>query len=138
PDDDELLTLGRRVAPHLPATLLQESLREFRLWIGRDAIRRALSRSRYPAGDVVLERELPFVEMRNGVYMEGVIDRLVLTREAGRVVGAEVIDFKTDRLEPAEVRRRVAFYRPQLEAYAAAVSSMYGIPRDRCAATLVF
>ncbi len=52
----------------------------------------------------------------------GVIDRLVL--EPGRAV---VIDYKSDAVtgEGAEMRRRVAAYRPQLVSYRQAVQALY-------------
>ncbi len=137
PDDEELIRLARRVAPHLPTATVEKSVDDFREWMMTGAIRSVLRRSRYPDGAEV-QCEVPFVERRDGALMEGVIDRLVLVREGGRPVSAEIIDYKTDRLDDHEIPARAEHYRPQLEAYARAVSAMYGIPVDRCGATLVF
>jgi ATP-dependent exoDNAse (exonuclease V) beta subunit len=137
PDEEKLLRIGRLVAPHLSKAMLDATLTDFHRWLTTGAIRSALSRSRY-AGDVVLERELPFVGRREQVIMEGVIDRLVLRREQGRAVEAEILDYKSNRITPEQVAEVTADYQPQLDAYARAVSTMYGIPLERCTATLIF
>lgn len=137
PEDEELIRVARRVAPHLPAATVEKSVDDFREWTMTGAIRSVLRRSRYPEVAEV-QREVPFVERRDGALMEGVIDRLVLVREGGRRVSAEIIDYKTDRLDDHEIPERAAHYRPQLDAYARAVAAMYDIPLDRCVATLVF
>jgi ATP-dependent helicase/nuclease subunit A len=137
PDEVALLRIGRQVAPHLSAAVVDATLTDFHRWITTGAIRSALSRSRY-AGDALVERELPFVDRRDQVFMEGVIDRLVLRREQGRVVEAEILDYKSNRISPEQVAEAAADYRPQLDAYTRAVATMYGIPLDRCTATLIF
>ncbi len=63
--------------------------------------------------------------------MQGTIDRLVLVRESGKVVAADVVDFKTDQLsgDPDEwQQQKVAFYAPQLHDYAAAVRYLTAVP----------
>lgn len=68
-----------------------------------------------------LVRERPFVHRAGDEIVSGVIDRLVLERNAdGRIGTAEVLDFKSDRLDlqdgdaPAD---RADAYRPQVNAY---------------------
>lgn len=69
----------------------------------------------------------------------GSIDRLVLLSRGNLLVAAEVIDFKTDRIENDEqLKARVAHYRPQLEAYRRAVSAMTGLAPEVIAARLAF
>jgi ATP-dependent exoDNAse (exonuclease V) beta subunit len=52
-------------------------------------------------GDSVTFSEHTFVLRRRSVMLSGTIDKLVLTRSAGRSgLDAEIIDFKTDRLRP--------------------------------------
>jgi ATP-dependent exoDNAse (exonuclease V) beta subunit len=47
-------------------------------------------------------------------------------------VGAEVVDFKTDRFEgEKEKTDRAEYYRPQLESYAEAVSKLTGLSREK-------
>ncbi len=137
PDDGALIRVARRVAPHLSSETVEKCVDDFREWTMTGAIRSVLRRSRYP-GAAEVQREVPFVERRDGALMEGVIDRLVLVREGGRPVSAEIIDYKTDRLDDHEISARAEHYRPQLDAYARAVCGMYGISVVRCAATLVF
>jgi len=73
--------------------------------------------------------------------MTGSIDRLVLMRQGGKVVAADVIDFKTDEIGSdgeSTVRDRTEFYRPQVEAYQRAVSKMYRIESERIVGRLLF
>jgi ATP-dependent helicase/nuclease subunit A len=80
---------------------------------------------------------MPFVVRHGGSLMEGVIDRLVLMGEGGRVVRAEIVDFKTDAvdgLEPAKLQERVGYYGEQMEVYRRAVCGMYDLsPEAVCA-----
>lgn len=64
--------------------------------------------------------------------LRGQIDALIETDD-GKLV---VADYKTDRLTDATLPSRVAFYRPQVQAYAAAVAALAGRPVS--AAVLVF
>jgi hypothetical protein len=82
---------------------------------------------------------VPFITRTGDVLVEGYIDRLVLTRENGRVVGAAVIDYKTDAVSSAaEVQQRAEHYGPQIEAYRRAVCGMYGLAGDAVEGWLVF
>ncbi len=138
PSDDELREIAARVAPGFPDDGVNVAISDFRRWTtGGGPIAAALRR---PAGRFTAEVELevPFMERRDGGLMEGVIDRLVVIRENGRVVAAEVLDYKTGTPEDSVIADRVDEYRPQLEAYRRAVATMFGIPADRCARTLLF
>jgi ATP-dependent exoDNAse (exonuclease V) beta subunit len=104
-----------------------------------------LSRRHYElaagGNDVALEvhRELPFALRQEDQLLNGSIDRLVLTRQAGRLAAAEVIDFKTDSVtSPNQLPELTEFYRPQLEAYRNAAERITGVPADRITARLVF
>ncbi|MBR5243519.1 MAG: UvrD-helicase domain-containing protein, partial [Thermoguttaceae bacterium] len=55
-----------------------------------------------PTWEVFQERPFSFLSA-DGRLWRGSIDRLVLLRDGGRVVGADVIDFKTDRLTQQRV-----------------------------------
>jgi ATP-dependent exoDNAse (exonuclease V) beta subunit len=106
----------------------------------RPAILGALSRAAYPEGARV-ERELPFLHREPGGILQGFIDRLVLVEEAGRVVSAEVLDFKTDGVDAADaeaVEARVAYYRPQIDAYRTAVAGRYGLDLPSVTGKLLF
>jgi len=65
--------------------------------------------------------------------LTGTFDRVIVGRDGkGKAVGAEVVDFKTDRLDgEKEKMERAEYYRPQLEAYAEAVSKLTGLDREK-------
>jgi ATP-dependent helicase/nuclease subunit A len=140
PPDDELRSIARRVAPRVTDDEVDTLLRQFRAWLGTPEIRAALSRSH--AGDgPVLERELRFLRREGDVVMEGVIDRLVLRRDATGAASAEILDFKTDAIAAGDattIRERTGFYRPQMDAYRGAVAANYGIEDSAVRARLIF
>jgi ATP-dependent exoDNAse (exonuclease V) beta subunit len=85
--------------------------------------------------EVWRERSFAVVWEREGEreVLTGTFDRVVVGRDGkGKVVGAEVVDFKTDRLDGEKDRtERAEYYRPQLEAYAEAVSKLTGLSREK-------
>ncbi len=84
-------------------------------------------------------RELPFAFRQNDELLSGSIDRLVLVRQADRLVAAEVIDYKTDTVtSPVQLGELTEFYRPQLEAYQRAAARITGLSADRITAKLAF
>jgi ATP-dependent exoDNAse (exonuclease V) beta subunit len=88
-----------------------------------------------------VEREWPFLVREGERILSGQIDRLVLWYDGDRPSAADVIDFKTDRLDPgnlAALADRVEHYRPQLEAYRRALTRLFRLPADRVSARLVF
>jgi ATP-dependent helicase/nuclease subunit A len=138
PADDELRALAVDVQTSLANDEVDALIREFRGWLEVPKLARLLSRSGWQRAAEV-EREVPFITRSGDVLVEGFIDRLVITREAGRVVGAAVIDFKTDAVKGAgEVQQRAAHYRPQIDAYRSAVCGMYGLPAEQVEGWLVF
>ncbi|MCZ6650465.1 MAG: UvrD-helicase domain-containing protein, partial [Acidobacteria bacterium] len=150
PDDHVLIGLARDVAPAYEDDEMSLLLADFRRWLEVGQIRAALSRSSYP-DNARVERELPFVRRVPAGIMRGVIDRLVLVEEergggastspAGRVIQVEVLDFKTDRLpasDPAVLQERAAFYRPQIEAYKAAMAERYALDLAAVTGALLF
>jgi ATP-dependent exoDNAse (exonuclease V) beta subunit len=132
-DEAACLTRARKVAPGLSDDRLREWLAEYQGWMTAEAVRKALSRSAYPPGARV-ERELPFLHRIPDGILQGFIDRLVLIEKDGRVVAAEVLDFKTDYIDESDPRAledRIAYYRPQIDAYRTAVAGRYGLsPKD--------
>ena len=139
-DEAALLARARKEAPELSDARLREWLAEYRVWMKAEAIRRALSRTAYPSGARV-ERELPFLHRMPDGILQGYIDRLVLIEKDGRVVAAEVLDFKTDYIDesdPQALDDRVAYYRPQIDAYRTAVAGRYGLDLDDISGKLLF
>ncbi|MBQ8362713.1 MAG: UvrD-helicase domain-containing protein, partial [Thermoguttaceae bacterium] len=100
-----------------------------------------------PTWEIFQERPFSFLSP-DGRLWRGSIDRLVLLRDGGRVVGADVVDFKTDRLSPQHVAssnvgdssspfprlpdaETLAAYRRQLEVYVEVVAAWYSLPPER-------
>lgn len=153
PDAEALRSAGRSVAPQTPPAELDRLVRAFLGWIEQDAIREVLSRRSTAARlrdrlglpappDLELERERPFAHRMEEEVVSGAIDRLVLALSGdGRLVGAEVLDFKTDPLEAGDAEGltdRVGAYTPQLEAYRSAAARLHGLEPARVDARLVF
>jgi len=118
----------------------------FRAALRKPAIRAALSRETYRqpgadaersavhAGAAVAQprwrvwRERPFAVRDGDAILSGTIDRLVVLFDGSRPIGADVLDFKTDRLPVGDRpawQQRIEFYRPQLEAYRRAVADLF-------------
>jgi len=85
--------------------------------------------------EVWREKSFAVVWEREGKQqvLSGTFDRVVVARDGkGKAVAAEVVDFKTDRLDgEKEKEERAEYYRPQLEAYAEAVSKLTGLSREK-------
>jgi len=120
-------------------TARTEALTAFRAALSSPQMSALLRR---PAGETEVWRERPFAEIvREGdeeVLWTGTFDRVVVHREAGRAVRAEVIDFKTDRVDAAGVAARAAFYAPQLAGYRRVLARMTGLAADRVGGALAF
>jgi ATP-dependent exoDNAse (exonuclease V) beta subunit len=71
----------------------------------------------------IVGREVPFAIEVEGVLVRGAID-LVVQSEAG----LHVIDLKSHLVDEASVGRWVGYYRPQLDAYAVALSRLARAP----------
>ena len=69
----------------------------------------------------------------------GSIDRLVLGLRGDEVVWAEILDYKTDRIDsPEELDERAEHYRPQLESYRRVVAAQTGLALESIGARLLF
>ncbi|MBR4835264.1 MAG: UvrD-helicase domain-containing protein [Thermoguttaceae bacterium] len=102
-----------------------------------------------PTWEVFRERPFSFLAP-DGRLWRGSIDRLVLLRDGERVVGADVIDFKTDRLSPQPfasvdaaprnlpTEETLVAYRRQLETYRSVVARWYSLPPERVSSRLAF
>jgi len=86
-----------------------------------------------------VENERSFAVRQDDRLLVGSIDRLVTIFRDGRPVAAEVLDYKTDAIaSPSERKKRVAYYRPQLEAYRSAVRQIFHLESRQVTAKLVF
>jgi ATP-dependent exoDNAse (exonuclease V) beta subunit len=80
---------------------------------------------------------------QSDVLLQGSIDRLVLLYDDSspkpRVIQADVMDFKSNRVENDEtLTGLVAHYAPQLAEYRKAVAAMYGLSNDQITTRLLF
>lgn len=130
-----------------------EIIQQFNQMLDHPEIARALQRDAYqPLGDapfgntavaslrLEVHNEQRFAVRDEGRLMSGAIDRLVMMYDDDALVGAEVIDYKTDWVppgDPEQVERLVEHYRPQQEAYRDAVAKMYNLQPDRITARLL-
>lgn len=129
--------------------------------LARPAVRARLSSGHYTQrwGDglaLEVRREWPFAQRTTPEgpaaaaaprLLVGSMDRVVIARERtpaapGPARHAEVLDFKTDNVDPRTdadaFARRVEHYRPQILAYRAALARRLALPPDRVSAALLF
>jgi ATP-dependent exoDNAse (exonuclease V) beta subunit len=144
-DDDTLRAIARATVPEIPDDRLAGLMTEFRGWMEAESVVEALSRDRFPTTapqtGVRVEVEFPFVRRVRDEIQEGFIDRLVLIERDGKVVQAEILDFKTDAIEQGDddtLSARIEHYRPQIEAYCDVVREQYGLAEADVAGRLAF
>ena len=119
----------------------EEVVAQFRKSCKEPEIVKALSRSRYAAPNVTVERERKFAvwvkEDKIMKIMRGSVDRLVIGRDTmGKVTVIEVFDYKSD--VAANVQTLVDTYREQLEAYRKGMAELFKIDIEKIKATFVF
>jgi hypothetical protein len=92
-----------------------------------------------PAGRAEVWRERVFEIVLEGVWYTGVFDRVIVTRDpAGRVDGAWVIDFKTDRARPGDEGEGMSEqHAGQLELYRRVAGVLTGLATNRVKCALV-
>lgn len=86
-------------------------------------------------------RERSFAFRQGDTILGGTIDRLVALYDGDCVMGADVVDFKTDVFgdDPLEgVAARLEYYRPQLEAYRRAAARLLGLDVTQVSARIAF
>jgi ATP-dependent helicase/nuclease subunit A len=155
PTDDELLRIACDKKLDYPD--LGELIGRFRESLHKPTVEAALRKATYlqPAGaEEVCRvhasagvkdpqwhvfRERPFAVADAGGVLQGVFDRLVVLRDGSQIIGADVLDYKTDDVgdDPRATDARVEHYRPQLEAYRAA-ARMLAIPPAMVSSRLLF
>ena len=95
---------------------------------------------RRPQGVFSLWRERAFDLLHEGEWVSGVMDRVVIERDAGGVpASARLIDFKTDTVaDEAQLVEKVDGYTPQIKLYREALRRLTGLPADAIHASLIF
>lgn len=140
PDPEKLLSIGRTVVPDLSGEECSELREALLRWLSAPEVRNRLHRSAYPPGTQALTEE-SFAFRWDDTLFQGRIDRLILIREEDALVAAEVVDFKTDRIDPRNegaVERAAAGYEGQMEVYRRAVADTFRIPLEDVRGSLVF
>ena len=61
----------------------------------------------------------------------------MVEHRGNEIVGAHLIDYKTDRVEPDDIDQRTEYYRPQLEGYERVLRRMTGLEAESILASLV-
>jgi ATP-dependent exoDNAse (exonuclease V) beta subunit len=158
PSDKALQAIATRIRAETGASADQiaEHIARFRQQLGAKPIAGLLSRKFYdapanlglklktwPGGGVELSalRERAFAIRQEDALLTGSIDRLVVIKSGEKPIAADVIDFKTDEIPPADkktLNARVDFYRPQMEAYRGAAARLLSLEAGRIAARLIF
>ena len=122
---------------------LRESVRALVMAAARGPLGECLRPARYTAwkcDTLQVRSEMPFVVQIDGRTQRGRMDRVVLGMRAGRVVRAEVLDWKTGArdLHGAEFEDRIAPYHLQMNGYRRALAAMFDIAPESVSAVLAF
>ena len=151
PTDDEFR--NALVDPAVSGLDIDEALASFHRAIDAAELRSVLTRAFYNSENAgrlphccglavspVLEvhRERRFAAAIDGRIVSGSVDRLVLLRDASGVVGADILDFKTDKVEEASLRQHAQKHASQLVLYRRAISQMFGLADHDITTRLLF
>ena len=87
-----------------------------------------------PSPEAQAWRERPFDLIREGNWISGVFDRVIVMRDSVRL-----IDFKTDEVpDEAALNTKVAGYRPQIMLYRQALARLTGLKLEQIESALLF
>ncbi len=133
PDLASLATLGN--SAQVTPAVLEEAHHLIAAAVAAPTVRAALSRR----GAARLHVEQPLLGcLADGKPVFGIADRVLVWEENGRVVGAEILDYKTDTLtgpdSAAQARQR---HDAQLNAYRALLAKALGLPTSKVKAQLL-
>lgn len=142
------------IAGGLTESQVSQFRTEFTQMLEQPRLQQLLSRSEYTSADyqslatdwidpstpveLRVENECRFVVPVGDQLLSGSIDRLVLITQQGRLVGADVIDFKTDGVTADGLSTSAAYYAGQLQGYREAVMRLYQLPRESITTRLFF
>ncbi len=143
-DDATLLAVARSVAPGRDDAWHRDRLAAVRAALAVAAVRDAYDGT---SGPSLVRVEFPFLRRTGQGVQTGFIDRLVLHLDAEpgpgstpNVVGASIVDFKTDRPDPAAADDLAAFldrHRGQMNDYRAVIAARYGLEPTRISVSLI-
>jgi ATP-dependent exoDNAse (exonuclease V) beta subunit len=127
--------IGRPVSRRLQ----EQTQTDFLQALDGEAVAARLSREAYADWTVdalQVHREWPLLVRIDGRLIRGRIDRLVVGLRDGQIVAAEVIDFKSGRVDDAKAI--VEHYRPQIEWYQTAIAAHFEIDQADIGGRLLF
>ncbi|MBR4751636.1 MAG: UvrD-helicase domain-containing protein [Thermoguttaceae bacterium] len=134
PTDEELENVLRPIL--LDRAKTQQVLGRFKKICNLDFTQKLLSQSSYAGYDTQVYRERPFSYMEGkDSLIRGTIDRLVLKYQDDQLVGADIIDFKSDKYASKET---INEYRLQLNEYGKVVAKQFKLSKDRITLRLAF
>ena len=152
PTDEVLRTIAAKyfLADEITTRLLQE----FRNMLSGSIVRNALHAAQYSktvssftktgltfaTDDLQVANERPFVLRTAESIVQGTIDRLVIGRQNGIPVCADVIDFKTDRLHGDKtqwIESKLLEYQNQLRCYQQAIHECFAVPVENISTRLL-
>lgn len=90
---------------------------------------------------LVAERERPFALRSDSALLQGTMDRVVWCRAGDETLAADIVDFKTDAVDPDNREafdQTVAHYAPQMAAYRESVGTVTGLPPSCVTGRLIF
>jgi len=140
PDEELLRSLARQEGPGFSPEEVESLREELDVWLRADEVKACLARGSHPQGARV-ETEFPFAVAMGRNFFTGKMDRVILLEEEGRVVAAELLDYKTDAIPPGDEEGLLQLadeYKPQLETYRGALAKMFGLSLSQVKASLVF
>ena len=87
---------------------------------------------------VEVRTERRFAVATEAGFLQGVIDRMVLIYRGDQLIGADIIDLKTEHFKSTQLHDHINRHRPQLQAYRTAAATFLRLPVDRISTRLVF
>lgn len=144
PTETQCMEVAASLAPGVGRAVVASWFRDFAAMLEKAEVRGALCASAAQPGtstprvDVELWRERPFIVTMEGRLLRGQFDRVVVKRQGGKAIRAEVLDYKSDRVAVEMMESLVETYRPQVAAYRGALSQMLGLGMADITAKLLF
>ena len=87
---------------------------------------------------VEVRTERRFAVATEAGFLQGVIDRMVLIYRGDQLIGADIIDLKTEQFNSSKLHDHINRHRPQLQAYRTAAATFLRLPVERISTRLVF
>jgi ATP-dependent helicase/nuclease subunit A len=123
--------------------VITEAIEIFEKALSKPNIVDIFQKNRYQVEGSHLElfKEQRFSIYDKNIVIAGAFDRLVAVSVGNKVVKAEIIDFKTDRIlenSPEALQKKIDFYRPQLLAYQRAAAKFLSLEVQDISLSLAF